>query len=183
MQDDGRAFGPSVPIPESYWVVPGLLLAGEYPGSLDPVEAQAKTKALVDSGIELFLDLTYGEDEGLRAYAGDLGIAAKGSARAVRRVNMPIPDGGVPARGQMVQILNEIDRAVESGTPVYVHCWGGIGRTGTVVGCYLARHELAPRGRVVSRIAVLRRDTADGNRPSPENAQQCRFVEDWKVGE
>ena len=25
------------------------------------------------------------------------------------------------------------------GRKVYVHCWGGVGRTGTVVGCYLVR--------------------------------------------
>ncbi|MBA3406233.1 MAG: dual specificity protein phosphatase family protein [Gemmatimonadaceae bacterium] len=27
-----------------------------------------------------------------------------------------------------------------SGHSIYVHCWGGVGRTGTVVGCYIVRH-------------------------------------------
>ncbi|MFZ5949388.1 MAG: fused DSP-PTPase phosphatase/NAD kinase-like protein [Candidatus Rifleibacteriota bacterium] len=27
-----------------------------------------------------------------------------------------------------------------AGKPVYVHCWGGLGRTGVVVGCWSRRH-------------------------------------------
>ena len=33
-----------------------------------------------------------------------------------------------------------IDEAMSAGKAVYVHCWGGVGRTGTVVGCWLVRH-------------------------------------------
>ncbi|WP_374108489.1 hypothetical protein [Nostoc sp. XA010] len=33
--------------------------------------------------------------------------------------------------------LPPIDRALNGQEKVYVHCWGGIGRTGIVVGCYL----------------------------------------------
>ena len=35
--------------------------------------------------------------------------------------------------------LTQRDEGLE---PVYVHCWGGIGRTGTVVGCWLVRHGM-----------------------------------------
>ena len=180
--NDKEAMSP-VPIPDSYWVISGLLLAGEYPGSLDPSEARSKLRALVDSGIELFLDLTYGAAEGLRPYAEELGMAVTETGRAAKRVNLPIPDAGVPARDNMVQILNVIDQAIASEMPVYVHCWGGIGRTGTVVGCYLARHELVRRGDTIRHIADLRRDTPDGGKPSPENALQCSFVESWRAGE
>lgn len=43
-----------------------------------------------------------------------------------------------PTVDQMRAILDAIDRA--AGSIVYVHCWGGHGRTGTVAGCYLVRH-------------------------------------------
>ena len=39
-----------------------------------------------------------------------------------------------------------VDDALGEGRTVYVHCWGGIGRTGTVVGCWLVRHGLTGRG-------------------------------------
>ena len=34
----------------------------------------------------------------------------------------------------MTAILNAIDESMTAGKPVYVHCWGGAGRTGTVIG-------------------------------------------------
>jgi protein-tyrosine phosphatase len=78
----------------------------------------------------------------------------------------------------MKQILDEIDAQLAAGRPVYVHCWGGKGRTGTVIGCYLIRHHLATRDTVFDRIAWLRRDI----RPyqiSPETEEQYEFVRSW----
>lgn len=40
-----------IPFPRSYWVVPGLLLAGEYPGSKDRQEATQKIRGLLKCGI------------------------------------------------------------------------------------------------------------------------------------
>lgn len=34
-----------------------------------------------------------------------------------------------------IRILDAIDARLEAGKSVYVHCWGGIGRTDTVAGC------------------------------------------------
>ncbi|HOJ15021.1 MAG TPA: tyrosine-protein phosphatase, partial [Deltaproteobacteria bacterium] len=55
----------------------------------------------------------------------------------------PIRDMGIPSRALMKDILDAIDANIAQGRPAYVHCWGGKGRTGTVVGCYLARHGIA----------------------------------------
>ncbi|GIT00631.1 MAG: hypothetical protein CM1200mP26_23430 [Acidimicrobiales bacterium] len=54
----------------------------------------------------------------------------------------PIPDMGLPSGGpdEMARILDNLDGALTAGGKAYVHCWGGLGRTGTVVGCWLARH-------------------------------------------
>ena len=41
---------PLRPIPEAYWVVPGLLLAGEYPGSFDPDAARKRIVTFVERG-------------------------------------------------------------------------------------------------------------------------------------
>ena len=40
----------------------------------------------------------------------------------------------------MLAVLDAIDIALCEGHGVYIHCWGGVGRTGTVVGCWLKRH-------------------------------------------
>ena len=62
---------------------------------------------------------------------------------------------------------------------VYLHCHGGIGRTGTVVGCYLVRHGTPP-DEAIEAIGRLRADTDTADRPSPESEEQCELVETWR---
>ena len=41
---------PPKPDPNTYWVVPGKLLAGEYPGAIDLEEAREKLRQFLDAG-------------------------------------------------------------------------------------------------------------------------------------
>lgn len=159
------------PIPDSYWVEPGRLLAGEYPGALNPDVAQDKLRRFLDAGVTMFLDLTQAGEYGLEPYAPLL----RGQAEHRR---MPIPDGGTPTAEEMTRILEAIDDALRAGQVIYVHCFGGIGRTGTVVGCYLVRHGLSGV-QALAELARLRRGTPDGWKESPETRAQCAMVMGW----
>ena len=90
-----------------------------------------------------------------------------------------IKDFSVPTERQMIRILNQIDMCINEKT-VYVHCWGGKGRTGTVVGCYLARHGFAAGNDVIEMIKKLRKNTEDCSDPSPETRDQFDIVIIWK---
>ena len=50
---------------------------------------------------------------------------------------------------------------------MFVHCWGGIGRTGTVIGCVLADEGL-DYDAIIERLASLRRGTRKEQRAAPE---------------
>ena len=78
----------------------------------------------------------------------------------------------------MTRILTTIREEIAAGRPVYVHCWGGVGRTGTVVGCWLVDSGLAGPA-AIERIAELRAATPDRERQSPETDAQCRYVCEW----
>jgi protein-tyrosine phosphatase len=78
----------------------------------------------------------------------------------------------------MVGILQAIEQALAANHVVYLHCWGGIGRTGTVIACYLIQQGLAGSA-ALDRIALLRQGTPDSHRRSPETDAQCAFVLSW----
>jgi hypothetical protein len=169
---------PRAPIPSAYWAEPGRLLAGEYPGARDEAEALRRLALFRRTGIDLFLDLT---EEGEGNYLGeplrpyDAAIAPIGYRR------MAIPDLTCPSHDEMCAILDTIDRALEDDKRVYVHCWGGVGRTGTVVGCWLVRHGRSP-AEALALIEELRATTPNGRRRSPETDEQRRFIAGWKRG-
>jgi predicted protein tyrosine phosphatase len=166
------------PIPDSYWVVPGKLLAGEYPGARTTDQAKHKLRQLLEIGMTYFLDLTEEGEHDLHPYAALLRSEAAKSGRTVEHRRMPIPDVSTPTREQMARILDAIDAAVAAEYVVYLHCYGGIGRTGTVVGCYLARRGMDGEA-ALAHIARLRQGTPDGRKDSPETPEQRRMVRAW----
>lgn len=177
-----------VPFDQAYWVVPDLLMAGYYPGSALIKDPHPQLSALLQCGIRHFINLMqtheshwYGEP--IKAYeaqaqtlAGELGIE-------VTFDRMPIKDMGVPSRIDMARILDRIDQKIQNDKPVYVHCLGGVGRTGTVIGCYLARHGYASGHRILQLIQQLRQNTATHDRSAPESGPQVDMVLSWVEGE
>lgn len=171
------------PFPNSYWVRPGRLLAGEYPGSEFPDVARERVDALLGSGVTYCLDLT-APDDPLEPYDDLLssnGHAGKGIIYARRA----IPDMRVPPVDDMRAILDEIDAAIDQGHVVYVHCWGGIGRTGTVVGCHFVRHGMDGEDALeeVQRLYDTMSEEKRRHFPwSPQTTAQCDFVRRWPEG-
>jgi protein-tyrosine phosphatase len=164
------------PIPNSYWVTPERLLAGEYPGASDATKAREKLHAFLDAGIRSFVDLT--EAHELTAYDGLLSEIAAAREVDVRYRRMSVEDLGIPTMTHMSEVLRHIDSEIREGRAVYVHCWGGIGRTGTVVGCWIVQSEHRTAEEALQRITELRR-TVPERRASPETDEQRTFVERW----
>jgi protein-tyrosine phosphatase len=164
--------------PDCYWVEPGRLLAGEYPGDEDDDVSREKLGALLDAGVRTFVDLT--EAGELVSYEAALLAEADARGVAVQYHRHQIRDLDVTDRPGMCAILDVIDDALAQDAPVYVHCWGGIGRTGTVVGCWLVE-----RGRTgdeaLAEIVLLRDRTRKRLIRSPEMAGQNDFVKQWKT--
>jgi hypothetical protein len=169
---------PDRPITESYWVEPDRLLAGEYPGKFDGELTRKRIDALIEAGFNTFIDLTRPNET--IPYYRILHDQAKLYMMRVKYHSFPIGDFGLPTPELMTTILNTIDEALESGRKVYVHCWGGIGRTGTTIGCYLVRRgktgeealrQLAEWWHTVPKSHI--------HTHSPETPQQAEFIRNW----
>jgi hypothetical protein len=166
------------PIPESYWVEPGRFLAGEYPGEYSPESTRKRLDALLEAGFDTFLDLTKPNEN--IPYIGTLHEQAKYHDIDVQHHRFAIGDFGLPTPEKMMLILDTLDQSLLAGRIVYLHCWGGIGRTGTTVGCYLVRHgktgrealhQLAQWWKTVPKSQV--------HIHSPETHEQADFVLKW----
>lgn len=79
------------------------------------------------------------EDHELAQYEIEA-LVPKAEAAGLRVLRLPIVDTRVPTSLDAVEpLLDEIEAIVAAGGRVVIHCRGGLGRTGTIAGCYLAR--------------------------------------------
>jgi hypothetical protein len=172
----------NLPVHKSYWVLPDRFRAGEYPGSIKDEESRSKLRWLLALGTNFFLDLTVPGEYDLKPYEHLVNEEANYVHKSVEYKRMPIQDYSPPAQEKMVEILDMIDFALSEGKTVYLHCFGGKGRTGTVVGCYLARHGI-PGEKALEKIQELRCGLQDASEPSPETDEQRRMVKKWTKGQ
>ena len=164
------------PIENSYEVTKNIY-AGEYPRNKDEDSSYVKMKQFESFGITHFVDLT--ETGELQPYEHLLYNGAK-------RLRFPIKDESIPQSTESVRgLIAKITKAIK-GNPkakVYIHCWGGVGRTGLVVGCLLG--ELYKEGydetlkRLEQLFAVCPKSA---KRHTPETAEQHKFIASYIQG-
>jgi protein tyrosine/serine phosphatase len=149
--------------------------------------ALAKLHGLLQAGIRVIINLmeeheTSWDGAPFVPYQGIFQDLASASGIEVEMMRFPIQDLTCPSRAAMCMILDTIDSAIYSGRPVFVHCWAGRGRTGTVVGCYLARHGLASGIVALNKIQELRRFDPTAHLESPQTGEQRSMVIEWSLG-
>lgn len=168
-----------LPFPNSYHVPGSRLIAGEYPFAPDPSLGRVKVRQCLNAGIRSFVDLTQVKERytDLLPYEAVLREEAAEMGIQVSYCRIGIVDYSVPSRDQALDALQAIEDGERDRPNVYVHCWGGIGRTGTIVGCYLLRRGMDPE-EALAEVARLHAGTGRlvSHPRSPQNDEQCDFV-------
>lgn len=161
------------PIPHSYWVEPGVFLAGEHPDEGSPAKTRKRLAVLHGAGVRHFIDLT-GPGE-MPPYAMLLPPGA-------RYYNFPIRDHSVPDGAALMREILATLAAVRS-EGVYVHCRAGIGRTGITVGCYLRERGAGPDQAIVDLNRLWLQNARAARWPLvPETEEQEHFIRSWVAG-
>ncbi len=159
------------PLPNTYWVIPGRLLAGEHPGG-DDGETRPRLARLQQAGIDSFIDLT--EDGELPSYHHLL-------PKHTEYLRSAIVDTRVPNNvAQTQELLRTIRDALARQRSVYVHCRAGIGRTGLVIGCFLADEQ--DNGKAALKILnrLWRQSERAASWPAvPQTAEQADYIRRW----
>lgn len=176
---------PPPPYPIAYWVIPGRLLAAEYPLSL-PDSGQYEYQRhladrqrlgnLLELDITHFVDLT--EDGEWPAYWPLLLEVAGDRSSTLTHRRFPIVDHSTAPADTINRALDDLEEALNAGRNVLVHCKAGIGRTATIIGTYLIRQGLTGP-QALDRIAELRAAVPDP-RPAPLKENQRELIRRWQ---
>lgn len=161
------------PLKQSYQVSEHLW-AGEYPGDKNGECAKDKLNRMMQFGVRCFFDLT--EEGELTPYDDML-------PTDVSYTHFPIRDVSVPQSIKDVRKLVQTILQKADGThgEVYVHCWGGVGRTGTIIACLIAEEMENPTlekvmGELRKRFAMMPKSA---HRQTPETKEQEHFVQQY----
>ncbi|KAJ7224491.1 protein-tyrosine phosphatase-like protein [Mycena pura] len=170
------------PIPNSYWAT-SHLLACEYPWTpLNP--SKPKLDDLLKAGVRTFLDLT--ECGELSPYASHLLVRASLlniDEKEIEYHRFPIRDRSLPESVQyMYRVMAVLRDNEERHRITAVHCRGGIGRTGMVIGCWLVESGLAKNGE--EALQIIAREWRGVAKcviypHSPETPDQFAFVRNF----
>lgn len=171
----------SIPYPRSYWVNDSLL-AGFYPGSSNPLDAEMKIKGILDLGITQFVSLMEPEEFNHQKvpFTAYQPTATKLSAKPLLFQCFSIRDGGVPTLELGQKIVAHLQYEIERGEKIYLHCWGGRGRTGMAVCLYLMTTEGLSAKAAQLKLASLIHPRAALFEPTPETPAQFKFLDQFE---
>jgi atypical dual specificity phosphatase len=90
----------------------------------------------------------------------------------LREIHLPVKDFASPSPCQVERGVDAILGALAAGEAAAVHCGGGLGRTGTLLACYLVSSEGLGAGEAIQRVRSLRPG-------SVETPSQAAAVDAW----
>ena len=161
----------SRPLYQSYYIGSGHTFAGEYPGDKNGKKAKNKIRNMLHFGVRHFIDLT--EEGELHPYAHLLSSGCTYDRFPIRDVSIP------KSTHEVYRLIDKITEfSKRDDGYIYIHCWGGVGRTGTIVACLRAEGMENPT--IDDALTCLRNLFSEmpksSHRLTPETKEQEAFI-------
>jgi len=154
------------PTEESNWLIPEKLIVGGCPVTPEEVED------IANEGVKLLVCLLDREDFSSRISKKDY----KNLAQSVK-INVifkPIADGDITTDRRAFSIARMVAKTLEKEhIIVYLHCWGGHGRAGTIGAMVLGLWYREPFEEVISFLQKGHQTRLEGgHHPTPQTEEQ-----------
>lgn len=155
-----------------YRIGEARMWGAEYPG--DSIESLAKEKInhAIKFGITHFIDLT--QEGELHPYQHLL--PKDGSVHYLR---FPIRDAHAPESIEEVHGLTKYIETVlgDPNNAIYLHCWGGVGRTATIAACWYTFHHGTSYYTTICQLLEMWKDCLKSNQQTiPDHWKQKDFI-------
>jgi len=122
-----------------HWILPQQLAGSAQPGWMS--EMGEDLEWLRKVGIKLVVTLTESPLE-------------VGLVEGLRFRHFPIRDMGIPGPRETHQLCREVFDSIQREEPVLLHCKAGLGRTGTMLACYLVSQGMEAEA-AISRVRCV----------------------------
>jgi len=115
------------------WIIKDQILVGGYPYP-KPEYRPTHLDRLIAAKVNVFISLV--EQHEIDKF-GDYNKLLLSNMKGIIYHNVPIKDRSITEDEVILNLVKNVYNWIQNGKLVYVHCWGGHGRTGTVVSCFL----------------------------------------------
>jgi alanine transaminase len=154
-----------------------------------PEVGRENLRALLDADIDTFVclqdelppqgEMPAGGIGGFLRYDTEIAALAEEAGsdpRGLEFVKFSIVDMTVPTQDYLVEIVADLEERVRRGRNLYIHCWGGRGRAGTVGAALMAALYEADGSEILELVQAGYSSRGFDDYKSPETMDQRRTV-------
>jgi protein-tyrosine phosphatase len=123
-----------------HWLIYDHILVGAYPYTKNRTskiyvsDRLNHLRTLITLDLDVYVSLV--EDHEIKKYGDYTKIVGEQKSNTLF-LSLPTPDNGVASDKEVSYLVNQIYHLYLCGKKIYIHCWGGHGRTSVISACLL----------------------------------------------